>query len=265
MSIHLKIKIAASKPLRKPVIKPGYFFRHMTFHKFRAICLAKDDSEGWIMAALPHSHYVLEKDPFSDCVSHVSKREYEEVVNTEEYPWSLSEKYYKFSYEHPLYYNPIKKEDLFGSQGERLYLDYGDKPLADQSLSGIPRKGIEFINLFQHVVNNHYSEAQKESTDALVGDKKILAYAYPINEETYKLVSELYKNKQLKLDEKVRLAQLNALNDVMKYWHWVLRLLETMKENKVIEISEYETAKRLNISKLNLTKNFRKIFQWEIK
>lgn len=250
----LNIKIS------KVSIKPGYFFRYKDIYKFKVICLSKD-TEGWIMMSFPNPPYFIKKDPYSYYVQPVSKEEYEEVADTKTYPWERSNKYYKFDFEHPIYDQPINPKDLFGPRGKLLYLNCDDKPLSDQSLSNVPRKGKAIIDLFQHVIDLHYENAKKDSVDALTSPKKIPAYEYVINEKSYQRVKQLYRYNQLNKSTDARLIQLMAISDVKKYWFWVGRLLDTMKDNKDIEIEEYSIAKSLLYNKLTLCKDFKVIFQ----
>lgn len=171
----LRIKIASNNS----GIKPGRIFMYDDIYEFKIIALSKN-KDGWIMESQVGSIYKLEKDPNKDLVRVISRSEYLRTVDPREFPWNNVSAYYEFDFDHPIYEDIKKDEEMrrsnpnlyfnlrfpgFDEEGQRvtpsrkqfIFKNFNDALIDDQSLPTIPRKPDELVERFQKWVDKHHA------------------------------------------------------------------------------------------------------------
>lgn len=267
----LRIKIASNNS----GIKPGRIFMFDDIYEFKIIALSKN-KEGWIMEAQVGSSYKLEKDPNKDLVRVISRSEYLRTVDPREFPWNNVSAYYEFDFDHPIYEDIKKDEEMrrsnpdlyfnlrlpgFDEEGQRvtpsrkkfIFKNFNDALIDDQSLPTIPRKPVELVELFQKWVDKHHAFLSQKSVAT--------RYRFPINEKSYEEILKLDRQRRIPINPFYWANQIKALHTIMRYWYWALEFLEGMKWNKMIENTDYKKSKSLIFNKLSLIKKMRAIFE----
>ena len=267
----LRIKLASSAS----GIKSGKIFLYDDIYEFKIIALGKDKN-GWIMEASAGSSYKIEKDKESSLVRRITRSEYLGAVDPREFPWQETHVYYEFEFDHPIY-DDIKKDEELRRSNPNLYFnlrlpgfDEKNSPtlpsrkififknfngalIEDQSLPTLPRNPVELIERFQKWVDKHHAFLSEKSVST--------KYRFPVNEKAYLEIKELDRKRRLPVNPFYWSNQIKALHTVMRYWYWALEFLEGMRWNKLIEKNDYNRAKSLIFSKLSLIKKMRAVFE----
>lgn len=267
----LRIKIASNNS----GIKPGRIFMYDDIYEFKIIALSKN-KDGWIMESQVGSIYKLEKDPNKDLVRVISRSEYLRTVDPREFPWNNVSAYYEFDFDHPIYEDIKKDEEMrrsnpnlyfnlrfpgFDEEGQRvtpsrkqfIFKNFNDALIDDQSLPTIPRKPDELVERFQKWVDKHHAFLSQKSVAT--------RYRFPINEKSYEEILKLDRQRRIPINPFYWANQIKALHTIMRYWYWALEFLEGMKWNKMIENTDYKKSKSLIFNKLSLIKKMRAIFE----
>lgn len=263
----LRIKIASNNS----GIKPGRIFMHDDIYEFKIIALSKN-KEGWIMEAQAGSSYKLEKDPHKDLVRVINRSEYFSTVDPREFPWNNVLAYYEFDFDHPIYEDIKKDEEMrrshpniyfnLGLPGEErftptrkiyVFKNFNGALIEDQSLPTIPRNPIELVERFQKWVDKHHEFISQKSLAT--------KYRFPINEKSYEEILKLDRQRRIPINPFYWANQIKALHTIMRYWYWALEFLEGMNWNKMIKNTDYKKTKSLIFNKLSLIKKMRAIFE----
>ena len=260
MKLRLKAYMASpSSPMLKtaanPAIVPGRVFKYRGVWDFKIIGLASS-KEGWVMEAPLGNNYEPDKDRYGYLAKQIDKTEYLKGENEKKFVWNLKSRYFEFEFDHPIYDDieqldkPKYKPTNFVPKTKTKFIFTFENGIAmpDQELKAFPRKGLEFVEKIQRILNVQYEKLTRK-------------YPFPIKEESLPVIQKQLRLRILRPSATKWKSQLIGIGAAYRFWVWALKILEGMHYNEFISQEELEIGQKAIKTKFRLTNSMKTIFE----